>query len=73
MNFAASSFDEGGQIARGIAISTVRPPSFMNISVAMRQRMWYIGNGAMKISLSSSMRPEIHASVCSMLARMFRW
>ena len=45
----------------------------MNDSVEVRQKMWYIGNGAMTISAPSLKLTEIHTPVCSRLARMFRW
>ncbi len=59
--------------SRGLVTSTIRLPHFMNDSVAVRQKMWYIGSGAMAISVPSLKQGEIHAPVCSMLARMLRW
>ena len=58
--------------SRGLVISTLRLPHFMNDRVAVRQKMWYNGNGAMTISLPSLKLAEIHTPVCSRLARMFR-
>ncbi len=59
--------------SRGLVISTLRLPHFMNDSVEVRQKMWYIGSGAMTISAPSLKLTEIHMPVCSRLARMLRW
>jgi hypothetical protein len=45
-----SSLTSAGR-SRGLVISTLRLPHFMNDSVEVRQKMWYIGSGAMTISL----------------------
>jgi hypothetical protein len=59
--------------SRGLLISTLRLPQVMNDSVEVRQKMWYIGSGAMTISRPSSKLPEIHMPVCSRLASRLRW
>ncbi len=59
--------------SRGLVMSTIRLPHFMNDIVEVRQKMWYIGSGAMTISAPSLKVPETHTPVCSRLASMFRW
>ena len=67
-----SSLTKAG-MSRGLVMSTIRLPHFMNDSVEVRQKMWYIGNGAMTISAPSLKLRETHTPVCSRLARMLRW
>ena len=66
-----SSLTSAGK-SRGLVTSTLRLPHFMNESVAVRQKMWYSGNGAIAISVPSLKLTESHTPVCSMLARTFR-
>ena len=52
---------------------TLRLPHFMKASVEVRQKMWYIGSGAMAISRPSLKLTEIHRLVCSRLESMLPW
>ncbi len=70
-HFPSSSTSAGR--SRGLVTITERLPHFMNDSVEVRQKMWYIGSGAMMISAPSLKLPEIQMPVCSRLASMLRW
>lgn len=71
VNFQRLSSFTNPDRSRGLVIRTLKVPHFMRASVAVRQKTWYIGSGAIAMSLPSSRRGETQSLICSMLARMF--
>ena len=70
-----SSLTKPGK-SRGLAISTLCAPSFMNSrQFAVSEKMWYSGSAVTRIiwPLASRSDGPIHASDCSTLATMLRW